>query len=83
MRKSRALSNLTHLHPITKIMQMRTTLNIDEELLARAQQMSGLREKTAVLHAGLRALIQRESARKLAALGGTERKLKPIARRRS
>jgi hypothetical protein len=45
--------------------------------------MSGLREKTAVLHAGLKALIQREAARKLAALGGTERKLKPIPRRRS
>jgi Arc/MetJ family transcription regulator len=65
------------------MMQMRTTLNIDDELLARALRVSGLREKTAVLHAGLEALIQRESARKLAALGGTERKLKTVRRRRS
>jgi len=65
------------------MMQMRTTLNIDDELLARATELSGLNEKTAVLHAGLKALIQRESARKLAALGGTERKLKAIPRRRS
>lgn len=64
-------------------MQMRTTLNIDDELLAKAQELSGLREKTAVLHAGLQALIARENARRLAALGGTERALKPIPRRRS
>jgi len=64
-------------------MHMRTTLNIDDELLAKAQQLSGLREKTAVLHAGLQALISRENARRLAALGGTERRLKPIARRRT
>jgi Arc/MetJ family transcription regulator len=64
-------------------MHMRTTLIIDDELLAEAQQLSGLREKTAVLHAGLQALISRENARRLAALGGTERGLKPIARRRT
>lgn len=64
-------------------MHMRTTLIIDDELLAKAQQLSGLREKTAVLHAGLQALISRENARRLAALGGTERALKPIARRRT
>ena len=64
-------------------MHMRTTLIIDEELLAKAQELSGLREKTAVLHAGLQALISRENARRLAALGGTERALKPIARRRT
>jgi Arc/MetJ family transcription regulator len=62
---------------------MRTTLIIDDELLAKAQELSGLREKTAVLHAGLQALISRENARRLAALGGTERGLKPIARRRT
>jgi Arc/MetJ family transcription regulator len=65
------------------VMQMRTTLNIDEKLLERATQLSGLREKTAVLHAGLKALIQQESARKLAALGGSDRRLKSIPRRRS
>jgi Arc/MetJ family transcription regulator len=64
-------------------MHMRTTLIIDDELLAKAQQLTGLREKTAVLHAGLQALIAREKARRLAALGGTERSLKPIPRRRS
>jgi Arc/MetJ family transcription regulator len=64
-------------------MHMRTTLIIDDELLAKAQQLTGLREKTAVLHAGLQALISRENARRLAALGGTERGLKPIARRRT
>jgi Arc/MetJ family transcription regulator len=64
-------------------MHMRTTLIIDDELLTKAQELSGLREKTAVLHAGLQALIARENARRLAALGGTERGLKPIARRRT
>jgi Arc/MetJ family transcription regulator len=64
-------------------MHMRTTLNIDDTLLARAQELSGLQEKTAVLHAGLQALIARENAGRLAALGGTERRLKPIRRRRT
>lgn len=63
-------------------MQMRTTLNIDEALLREAQRLSGLKEKTAVLHAGLEALIARESARRLAALGGSEPRLRPIPRRR-
>jgi len=62
---------------------MRTTLNIDDELLSKAQELSGLHEKTAVLHAGLQALIARENARRLAALGGSERNLRPIPRRRS
>jgi len=62
---------------------MRTTLNLDDELLARAARLSGIREKTALLHAGLEALIARESARRLAALGGSERRLAPIPRRRS
>jgi Arc/MetJ family transcription regulator len=64
-------------------MHMRTTLIIDDALLARAQELSGLQEKTAVLHAGLQALIARENARRLAALGGTERRLKPVPRRRA
>ena len=55
----------------------------DHELLERAQKLSGIREKTAVVHAGLEALIARESARRLAALGGTDRAAKPISRRRS
>jgi Arc/MetJ family transcription regulator len=63
-------------------MHMRTTLNIDDELLDRATQLSGLREKTAVVRAGLEALIARESARRLAALGGSDRGVRPIPRRR-
>ena len=63
-------------------MHMRTTLNIDDALLGRATQLSGLREKTAVVRAGLEALIARESAKRLAALGGSERALRPIPRRR-
>ncbi|HEV8675820.1 MAG TPA: type II toxin-antitoxin system VapB family antitoxin [Methylomirabilota bacterium] len=62
---------------------MRTTLDLDPTLLERAQRLSGLKQKTAVLHAGLEALIARESARRLAALGGSERALRPIPRRRS
>jgi len=61
---------------------MRTTLIIDDELLAKARELSGLQEKTAVLHAGLRALIAREHARRLAALGGSDPGLKAIRRRR-
>ena len=64
-------------------MHMRTTLIIDDALLERARELSGIREKTAVVHAGLDALIARESARRLAALGGTERALKTVRRRRS
>lgn len=63
-------------------MQMRTTLILDDALLEKARQLSGLKEKTAVLHAGLKALIARESARRLAALGGSDRDAKPIPRRR-
>jgi Arc/MetJ family transcription regulator len=61
---------------------MRTTLIINDELLSRARRLSGLAEKTAVVHAGLEALIARESARHLAALGGSESRLQAIPRRR-
>jgi Arc/MetJ family transcription regulator len=53
-------------------MHMRTTVILDDKLLARAQALTGIKEKTAVLHAGLEALIARESARRLVALGGSE-----------
>ncbi len=62
---------------------MRTTLNIDDELLAEAQRVTGLKEKVAVVREGLRALVERESARRLAKLGGSEPQLKPVSRRRS
>jgi Arc/MetJ family transcription regulator len=61
---------------------MRTTLNIDDALLERATRPTRLREKTAVVRAGLEALIARESARRLASLGGTEKSVRPIRRRR-
>lgn len=63
-------------------MHMRTTLNIDDDLLAQAKRLSGLREKTAVVKAGLEALVALESARRLAALGGAERAVRAIPRRR-
>jgi Arc/MetJ family transcription regulator len=61
---------------------MRTTLNIDDELLARAAELTGIREKTSLVRLGLEALIARESAKRLAALGGTEKNLEMIPRRR-
>jgi Arc/MetJ family transcription regulator len=64
-------------------MHMRTTLILDDALLERATLLSGLREKTAVVHAGLEALIRRESARRLAALGGSDGKARALRRRRS
>ena len=62
---------------------MRTTLNIDDLLLDEAQRITGVTEKTALVREGLRALIERESARRLARLGGSEPQLQPIPRRQS
>ena len=62
---------------------MRTTLNIDDELIRQAARLTGVEEKTSLVRRGLEALIARESARRLAALGGSEKKLQPIPRRRS
>ena len=62
---------------------MRTTINIDDELLEEAQQLTGITKKTALVRAGLRALVARESARRLARLGGTEPALRDIPRRQS
>ncbi len=62
---------------------MRTTLNIEDELLAKAHRVSGVKERTALVREGLKALIERESARRLAKLGGTEPRLQPVPRRRS
>jgi hypothetical protein len=63
-------------------MHMRTTLIIDDSLLDRARELSGIQEKTALVRAGLEALIARESAKRLAALGGSETGLRPVPRRR-
>jgi Arc/MetJ family transcription regulator len=62
---------------------MRTTLALDDELLAKAQAFTGLREKSALVREALKALIERESARRLAHLGGSEPQLRPPPRRRS
>ncbi len=64
-------------------MHMRTTLNIDDALLRRAEKLSGIKEKTSLVRLGLEALIARESAQRLAELGGTEKRLRAIRRRRS
>jgi Arc/MetJ family transcription regulator len=61
---------------------MRTTINLDDELLAEAQRITGLKERTVLVREGLKALIEREAARRLARLGGSEPDLQPIPRRR-
>ncbi len=61
---------------------MRTTINLDDELLEEAQRITGTTGRTALIHEGLRALIERESARRLARLGGSEAQLRPVPRRR-
>ena len=62
---------------------MRTTLNIEDELLDKAATLTGIKEKTSLVRLGLEALIARESSRRLAKLGGTEKKLEMIPRRRT
>ena len=62
---------------------MRTTINLDDELLEEARRLTGIAERTALLHEGLRALIARESARRLARLGGSEPDLSAPPRRRA
>lgn len=61
---------------------MRTTLNIEDALLEKAARLTGVAEKTSLVRLGLQALIAKESARRLAGLGGTEKNLKTIPRRR-
>ena len=62
---------------------MKTTLNIDDEILAKASRLTGVTEKTSLVRMGLEALVARYSAQRLAALGGTEPDIKPIPRRRT
>lgn len=73
---------MTRMHDACILMHMRTTLNIDDAILAKAAQLTGVKEKTALVRLGLEALIARESSKRLAELGGTERNLRPIPRRR-
>lgn len=74
---------MTRMHKSCILMHMRTTLNLNDDLLQRASKLTGITEKTSLVHLGLEALIARETARRLAALGGTEKQLRPIRRRRS
>ena len=64
------------------LMYMRTTLNIDDTLLRNAAKLTGVKEKTSLVRLGLETLIAKESARRLANLGGTEKQLRAIRRRR-
>ena len=61
---------------------MRTTLNIDDQILKRAADITGVKEKTSLVRMGLEALVSLESGKRLASLGGTERNLSSIPRRR-
>jgi Arc/MetJ family transcription regulator len=61
---------------------MRTTINLDDHLIELAQRLTGIQNRTALVHEGLRALIARESARRLAKLGGSDRRAKAPRRRR-
>jgi Arc/MetJ family transcription regulator len=66
-----------------RIPPMRTTVTLDDDLLAKAKSYTGLKETSAVLRAALTALVEREAARRLARLGGTMPDLKPVRRRRT
>ena len=62
---------------------MRTTLNIDDNMLNKASRLTGIKEKTSLVRLGLQALIAQESSKRLSKLGGTEKKLRVIPRRRA
>jgi Arc/MetJ family transcription regulator len=70
------------MHGMCIFMHMRTTLNIDIALLKEAGRLTGISEKTSLVRIGLKTLIEKESAKRLAALGGTEKGLAEIPRRR-
>ena len=69
------------MHKLCILICMRTTLNIDDKILNRASKLTGIKEKTSLVRLGLEALISIESAKRLAKLGGTEKRLKNIPRR--
>jgi Arc/MetJ family transcription regulator len=71
------------MHHTYILVHMRTTLNIDGTLIREASKLTGVSEKTALVRMGLEALIAKESARRLASLGGTEKRLSLIPRRRA
>jgi len=71
------------MHNSCIFIHMRTTLNIDDKMLNKASQLTGIKEKTSLVRLGLEALIAQESSKRLAKLGGTEKDLRTIARRRT
>jgi Arc/MetJ family transcription regulator len=71
------------MHDSSILMHMRTTLNLDDELIRQAQEYAGIREKTALIHEALRRLIAREAGKRLALLGGTMPDFEVPPRRRS
>jgi Arc/MetJ family transcription regulator len=71
------------MHKLCILMCMRTTLNIDDEMLNKASRLTGIKEKTSLVRLGLQALIAQESSKRLSKLGGTEKKLRVIPRRRT
>ena len=73
---------LLNMHEEGILVCMRTTLNLDDTLMRDAMRVTGLEEKTAVVHEGLKALIARDAARRLIALGGTMPGAKAAPRRR-
>lgn len=73
---------LTNMYKTCILIHMKTTLNIDKDLLAQASRLTGITEKTSLVRRGLEALISLESAQRLAKLGGSEKQLKPVRRRR-
>ncbi len=80
--RARDRIGLTEMHEPCIFECMRTTINIDDELIEKARELTGIREKTTLVRRGLEALIALESARRLARLGGSEPDLEPVPRRR-
>ena len=66
---------------ICRVVCMRTTLNIDDSIYEKASKLTGIREKTQLLHEGLKILIERESSKRLAKLGGSSPKVEQVRRR--
>ena len=73
---------MIYLMPYLKASEVRTTINIDDDLLAKATKLAGPLDRTAMVREGLKAFIERESARRLARLGGTQPNLRAAPRRR-
>jgi Arc/MetJ family transcription regulator len=79
----RDVSDLTDAYQLATLICMRTTINLNDELVAKAQLCTGIKEKTRLIHLGLEALIQRDAALRLAALGGSASGAKAGRRKRT